>query len=108
MTKEITEFEKPWHAQITAIAQTLIEAGAFNETQWSRTLGQFRDLQAKQGTADTEDAYFDAVFKATVMLLEAHTDDLNNELQTAFIAWRDAYLNTPHGQPVSLDVEKLS
>ena len=93
-------FNEAWHAQALAIADTLIRAGLIKADAWSAALGQA--LETTQARQDDEAAYYAAVMSA----LETLTANLEGVGGTALEhrteAWREAYLSTPHGEPVAL------
>ncbi len=95
-------FQKPWHAQVSAIVHALTEAGTFSAADWSQTLGAERAHQQDHGAPDTADSYFIAVLDSLLTLLDRTDPALAADLRETTEAWRTAYLTTPHGQPVEL------
>ena len=97
----LPEFQAPWHAQVFALAQLLVEQGRIEPNRWAQALGAERRRQQDAGEADTEEAYYQAV----VLALENCVTDIGIsavEIQDFTDAWRAAYHATPHGQPVQL------
>ena len=68
-------FDHSWQAQVLALADTLTEQGLFSPGDWSATLGEELRRAKAAGAPDTPER---------------------------IEAWRRAYENTPHGQPVEL------
>lgn len=94
-------FAEPWHAQVLGLAQLLIEGGHVSATDWAEALGAALDAAARRGAPDTEETYYTAALAALEQVSEMariEPGDLNNRVE----AWRQAYLDTPHGQPVHL------
>ena len=95
-------FDKPWQAQILAIAFRLAEKGVFSSAQWSQTLGaELRDA-GDAGKPDNQETYYAAALTALEKLAAVHGGVSDDNLKNRTEAWRRAYLNTPHGQPVKL------
>ena len=96
-------FDEPWQAQVLALAFNLIERGQFTGSQWSEALGA--ELEAAREREDSDDmaTYYSAVLAALEGLLDAESDLSKVNLDARTEQWRQAYLRTPHGQPVDLD-----
>lgn len=95
-------FAEPWQAQAFAMTLRLHEAGLFAWTEWVDYLS--REIAAATGLEPQPDYY--ALWLAALEKLVADKDIAAFEEQGAMKqAWRDAYLRTPHGQPVVLDGE---
>lgn len=95
-------FLEPWHAQVFALTVHLNEAGCFTWAQWverfSATLrrhGLARDLD---GGAD----YFAAWLETLEAILAEAGNASSREVELTRRDWEDAYLSTPHGEPVHL------
>lgn len=95
-------FDEPWQAQALALAFNLMEQGIFTNTQWSDALGA--ELQGAQARGEPDDAqtYYRSVLAALEKLLAADGRITDGTLSARTEAWRRAYVNTPHGQPVEL------
>ena len=95
-------FDEPWQAQALGLAFSLSERGVFTPAQWSQTLGTAHRKLLDGGAQDTPRTYYEAVVQALEQLIQENgpfsADLLEDRVQT----WRQAYLNTPHGQPVQL------
>lgn len=95
-------FHEPWQAQAFALAVSLIESGKISWNEWAETLGDEISRAADHGIADDGTAYYELWLRAlerlvtqTGLLDSAHLSGLKE-------AWRQAYHDTPHGQPVQL------
>lgn len=91
-------FTESWQASCQAILHTLQSCGLIDPAAWASRLGAERAAQAR----DRRDAYFEALAVALEEIAVARglVDPARLEERTE--AWRRAYLNTPHGQPVLL------
>jgi nitrile hydratase accessory protein len=95
-------FAEPWHAQVFALTVHLNESGHFEWREWverfSATLkrhGLSRDLD---GGAD----YFNAWLETLEGFLAETDRAAPDEVSQMRTAWEQAYLSTPHGDPVRL------
>jgi hypothetical protein len=95
-------FDEAWQAQSLAIADTLVDVGVVTAMGWAEALGLELQSAARAGAADNADTYYRAVLGAVEKLLH-HIEIIGrSELEARVEAWRQAYLNTPHGKPVEL------
>ena len=95
-------FAEAWQAQALAIADNLVQQGLFSASAWSEALGQaLRDAQAR-GDADDQETYYRCVVSALESLIAAHSDIDLQAMTDRRRDWEEAYLATPHGQPVKL------
>ncbi len=93
-------FSKPWHGQLFALTVALNEADIFKWAAFSAMLGA--ELKRQTHHHDDSDSYYQCWFSALISLLESQklvTPELLSEMTSR---WEDAYLNTPHGQPITL------
>ncbi len=95
-------FDEPWQAQALALAFNLIEQGVFSKSQWSDALGAELESAEARGDPDSPQTYYRSVLTALEMLLATDGCITAGILTSRTEAWRRAYLNTPHGQPVEL------
>lgn len=93
-------FTVPWHAEALGIANVLIESGMFSLNEWAEALGE--EIRGRRGEPDTEETYYRAVLAALEQLVAAKSPATGESLAERVEAWRRAYLNTPHGKPVTL------
>jgi nitrile hydratase accessory protein len=95
-------FAEPWQAEVLALAFALSERGVFSAAKWSKTLGEELRRAEAQGAADDHETYYAAALAALERLV-ALAGNVSAEVVSARTeAWRRAYLETPHGQPVEL------
>ena len=91
-------FQEAWHAQTLAAVHALEQAGSFTKSEWASALGAALKLAQESGAPDTEETYYLAALEALETLVPIALADLEARKK----AWTDAYLSTPHGQPVEL------
>ncbi len=93
-------FDRPWHAQAFALAVALNEAGHFPWTLWAERFGATLSKARATGPLDGSDDYY----RAWVATLEGILSETDPKAARALAdwkaAWTEAYLSTPHGQPV--------
>lgn len=96
-------FDSPWQAQAFAMAVSLQEAGYFSRAEWSDALGRAiaRDETSK-GPDTTGARYYDCWLAALEALLQDKGLMAEHALRQRRREWEEAYLSTPHGQPVGL------
>lgn len=95
-------FNEPWEAQAFALAVHLSEIGYFTWPEWASVLSQ--EIQAAQhrGDPDLGDTYYQYWLNALERLCTEKQLVNHASLAARKAAWRRAYLNTPHGEPVEL------
>ena len=95
-------FAEPWHAEVLAIAHVLTRAGLFTASEWAEALGaEIRRRDDSRG-GDTDESYYRAALAALERLVGDKSPETGGSLAERVEAWRRAYLNTPHGKPVTL------
>ena len=95
-------FAVPWHAEVLGIANSLMRNGMFSAVEWAETLGAEIRRLATSGEPDTEETYYRAALFALERLVGEKSPETGGSLVDRVEAWRRAYLNTPHGRPVTL------
>ena len=96
-------FSEPWQAQVLALADTLVRNGLFSAGEWSENLGQnLREAEAG-GAADDQENYYGCVLKTLEKLVAENSEIDLSAMLGKRADWEQAYLSTPHGQPVLLD-----
>lgn len=96
-------FDEPWQAQALALAAQLQAQGLFSATEWSQALGDEIATATRAGEGDSAQSYYEAALRALEKLVASRTD-VSEQIQTERVQqWREAYLHTPHGQPVNLE-----
>lgn len=98
-------FAEPWQAQVLAIADTLVQQGLFSAGTWSDALGAALKQAETGGAADTQETYYRCALEALETLIAEHGDIDRQAMLGKREDWEQAYLSTPHGQPVKLDYE---
>ncbi len=94
-------FEEPWQAQVFAITVTLNEAGVFQWTDWASMFGATLKQHGLNRDLNGGSDYF----QAWIETLEDFLADQKIALPmicSLKSAWTQAYLQTPHGQPVKI------
>lgn len=100
MTRPEPAFEAPWHAQLFALTVHLNAAGHFTWPDWAAAFGATLARHGADKSLNGGDDYFMAWLETLEQMLIADgtaSPDLIAQLRTA---WEEAYLSTPHGQPV--------
>ena len=97
-------FAEPWQAQVMALAFAASQKGVFSPTQWSEALGAELRRSEVDGAMDDRTSYYQAALRALQKLLLASGKLSHETVAHREAEWRRAYLNTPHGMPVELDV----
>ena len=95
-------FESPWHAEVLAIADTLIRERLFTTGEWAEALGTGLREACDRDEPDDSPNYYHCALRALEMLVALHAPQVSMLLADRVEQWRRAYLNTPHGQPVEL------
>lgn len=122
-------FKEPWEAQAFSLVIALHESGVFSWSEWSDALAQAirRDLHPggledvvqrvseavgedvgdktsdqMEEKEDRRDSYYQHWLAALEHLAIVKGLSGAGELALRVHAWREAYLATPHGQPVEL------
>ena len=93
-------FNEPWQAHAFALTVRLSEAGCFTWAEWVDTLSQEIVVAQSRGDADLGDTYYQHWLNALERLCAAKGLVDGAALHQRTAAWRQAYLHTPHGQPV--------
>ncbi|WP_170569352.1 nitrile hydratase accessory protein [Ruegeria atlantica] len=95
-------FAEPWHAQVFAVTVALNEAGRFDWSDWAT---RFSATLKRNGLARELDGggdYFQAWLETLEALLAEQGAAFPDDVRNLHLAWEEAYLTTPHGQPVHL------
>jgi nitrile hydratase accessory protein len=99
-------FAEPWQASAFALAVHLSERGAFAWSEWSAALGREIQAATQQGSEESA-AYFDRWLDALERLCREKGLVDAAEISRRREQWREAYRNTPHGEPVALTAATL-
>jgi nitrile hydratase accessory protein len=95
-------FDEPWQAHAFALAVRLSEAGYFTWTEWVDIFSQEIAAAQRRGDPDLGDTYYHHWLNALERLCDAKGLVDHTAMHQRTEAWRQAYLHTPHGQPVTL------
>ena len=95
-------FDEAWQAQVLAIADTLVQSGLYSASEWSQTLGDELAAAEARGDDDNQQTYYECALRALETLVSNCSDIDESAMVNMRKAWEDAYLSTPHGQPVEL------
>lgn len=95
-------FTEAWQAQLLAMVDQMINDGIILNTVWSQTLGEKLSAADADGKADDIETYYAAALAAFETLLAQLPQLSVEEIDNKQKAWEQAYLATPHGQPVVL------
>ncbi len=96
-------FDAPWQAQAFSLVVNLHKAGLFEWKTWAEIFSAEIAAAPARPDESVNDAYYRQWVAAMERLLASlglvAEDDVADRAQQ----WNQAYLNTPHGQPVSLN-----
>lgn len=95
-------FAEAWQAQALAIADTLVQNGIFSASAWSEALGEALRQAEMDGASDDQETYYRCVLRALEELVAGHSEIDRQSMAVMRADWEQAYLDTPHGQPVNL------
>ena len=96
-------FDEAWQAQALAIADSLVRAGLFSAGEWSEALGAALQQAESGGATDNQETYYQCVLATLEGLVAIHSEIDQQAMAGKRRDWEQAYLSTPHGQPVKLD-----
>lgn len=95
-------FDEPWQADVFAMSQALVETGQVTGEEWMTALADAIAAHQQAGDPDLGDTYYEHCLAALEALCESKEIATANDVGTRAEEWRQAYLNTPHGDPVEL------
>lgn len=95
-------FNEPWQAHAFALAVRLSEAGCFSWSEWAAVLGQEIRLAQERGDPDLGQSYYHHWLNALERLCAQKGLVSGADMHRRKEQWREAYLHTPHGQPIEL------
>ncbi|MCZ6603861.1 MAG: nitrile hydratase accessory protein [Alphaproteobacteria bacterium] len=97
-------FAEPWHAELFAVTHTLASAGHFAWSDWTNHFSVELKSADDAGAPKDGSAYYDIWLAALEEFLIARGLADAAGLADLKHAWTDAYLATPHGEPVKLGI----
>ena len=95
-------FAEPWHAQLFAVTHTLAANGVFTWPDWSDHFAAALKRADDAGAPKDGSTYYDIWLAALEDFLIARGLADAAGLADLKRGWTDAYLTTPHGEPVEL------
>lgn len=95
-------FEQEWQAQILAMVDALIINKSIEPASWSKSFGAGLKRARAAGQPDDLGTYYTVALDTLEMLVTEQCKVTEVELSNRRQAWKQAYLSTPHGQPVRL------
>ncbi len=95
-------FDQPWQAHAFALVMRLHEAGNFTWEQWVRVFSREIASAPAQPGESHNDAYYRQWLTALEEIVVQSGLSDRETMAVRSDEWRQAYLNTPHGQPIEL------
>ena len=95
-------FAEPWQAQVFALTFELSRRGLFSWGEWTETFSQQIKAAQAAGDPDLGDTYYDHWAQALEKMIHGKGGISVDVVNERTEAWRQAYLNTPHGQQIKL------
>jgi nitrile hydratase accessory protein len=95
-------FNEPWEAQAFALVVRLSEAGCFTWSEWAAILSQEIKAAQARGDPDLGQTYYQHWLNALEYIGVEKGLVGREDMRRRIEAWRRAYRQTPHGQPVGL------
>lgn len=93
-------FEAPWHGQVFALTVALNEAEHFSWNEWADLFGACLKDAGKNSTLVGSDDYYRVWVTALEKMMLRKETLTTSALDDMKTLWTDAFLSTPHGQPV--------
>ena len=95
-------FAAPWHAELFATTHALAQAGAFPWPDWAAHFGAALAQADADGAPKDGSTYYEIWLAAFEDFLTVRGLAAPQALLDLKTRWTDAYLATPHGEPVEL------
>lgn len=95
-------FAAPWEASAFALAVRLSGEGHFTWSEWAATLSEEIHAAQREDDPDRGNTYYRHWLRALERLCSQRGLVSREEASDRKEAWRNAYLDTPHGKPVEL------
>ena len=99
-------FEHPWHAQLFALSVALHAQGLFSWPDWTNRFGNRLKRNSAERELNGGDDYFITWLETLEELLVEREPETQQQLSAIRNAWKEAYLCTPHGSPVTIKYKK--
>lgn len=97
-------FREPWEAQVFAMVVCLNETGIFTWLEWTERLSRVIRRAQAAGESDFGDTYYRHWLTAFEALIAEKGLSPPSDLEARKKEWQQAYLATPHGEPVELRI----
>ncbi|MEM8500440.1 MAG: nitrile hydratase accessory protein [Pseudomonadota bacterium] len=95
-------FAEPWQAQAFAMTVELIQQHIISWPEWADAIGYQIAHAHNNGYAENGSDYYHLWVRALENLVTGRGLVSQEELSTVKNAWHEAYIRTPHGEPVSI------
>lgn len=95
-------FSEPWHAQLFAVTHALAANGRFDWPDWADHFAAALKHADESGAPKDGSTYYEIWLAAFEDFLVARDLAEAPALSDFKRSWTDAYLSTPHGEPVEL------
>jgi hypothetical protein len=95
-------FDQEWQAQVLAMADALIANKLIKPNCWSESFGAGLAQAHASGCPDDMETYYTVALDTLEKLMTTQGALTGVEISKRREAWKQAYLDTPHGQPVKL------
>lgn len=95
-------FNEPWEAQAFAMVLALHGQGVFTWNEWAAVLSAEISKAQANGDPDLGNTYYRHWLAALEQLMATKQLTTGSEILAKMDDWREAYLSTPHGEPVEL------
>lgn len=95
-------FREPWQAKALALVVLLHRNGHFGWNEWVQALAEEVSASPQRADENAEIAYHRQFLAALEKIVAQRGLATAESMQNRKVAWRHAYLNTPHGHPVDL------
>ena len=102
-TEDQIVFQNPWHSQLFAITVQLSERGNFCWKEFVEVFGEaLKKQRSQKKKLDGSDDYFSSWLNALEEIIIIKKISNQETLSLLKEDWTQAYLSTPHGNPVNI------
>lgn len=95
-------FDRPWQAQAFALTVELYKTGRFTWPEWVEVFSEEIKASPVMAGESVNDAYYRQWIAALEKMATSRKLLTADDVPARAEEWRQAYLNTPHGQPILL------
>lgn len=96
-------FAEPWHGMVFALTMKTAQNGHFTWPEWGQKFASNLARHSAAGSPKDASHYYDIWLETFEDILDERGLAGAKELGLLKQAWTEAYLHTPHGDPVILD-----